>query len=152
MVIFKDRPDFKPDYTPLQIFKLGVFGGTYFRPIYSSVVSRKINGPNKTIKDYLKSVNNDLIYSEKCEKSKNYYKEKAGQSLKIWESKGWITKEDPYGFIQWYINFFLGRRNKKIDDFQIKRFNSFKSRMLPLYKKYKTDKIAQSLLQWCIKI
>ena len=32
---FKDHPDFTPNLTPSQIFRLGSFGGTYWRPIYS---------------------------------------------------------------------------------------------------------------------
>ena len=32
---FNDFSDFKPNLTPYQIFKLGSFGGTYWRPIYS---------------------------------------------------------------------------------------------------------------------
>ena len=31
---------FKPDYTPSEMFEQGIFGGTYFRPIYSSVTNK----------------------------------------------------------------------------------------------------------------
>lgn len=31
--VFKDYPDFKPNLSPKQIFSLGTFGGTYWRPI-----------------------------------------------------------------------------------------------------------------------
>ena len=37
MVNFKDYPDFKPNLTPKQMFRLGSFGGTYWRPIYSAI-------------------------------------------------------------------------------------------------------------------
>ena len=40
-IIFKDYPDFKPNLTPQEIFELGSFGGTYWRPIYSSITKKK---------------------------------------------------------------------------------------------------------------
>ena len=39
-IIFKDYPDFRPNLTPREMFKLGSFGGTYWRPIYSSVTKK----------------------------------------------------------------------------------------------------------------
>ena len=31
----------------------------------------------------------------------NTYKVKCGGSLEMWESSGWIHKQDPYGWFQW---------------------------------------------------
>ena len=39
-IIFKDFPEFRPNLTPKEIFELGSFGGTYWRPIYSSVTNK----------------------------------------------------------------------------------------------------------------
>ena len=39
---FDDYPDFTPNLTPRQIFLLGSFGGTYWRPIYSQITKKKI--------------------------------------------------------------------------------------------------------------
>ena len=37
---FKDYMDFKPNISPRDVFYLGSFGGTYFRPIHSSVTDK----------------------------------------------------------------------------------------------------------------
>ena len=39
---FQDRPDFRPNLTPSEMFKLGSFGGTYWRPIYSGVLNKNL--------------------------------------------------------------------------------------------------------------
>ena len=44
LLIFKEYPEFTPNLTPKEIFELGSFGGTYWRPIKSS-------GLNKTLKN-----------------------------------------------------------------------------------------------------
>ena len=77
-------------------------------------------------------------------------------------SKGWIDEEiDPRGWIQWYCNFYNGRRT--IDDKrQIKRWKNFASkssgrfriRYQNLITKEKSNKIdfhpvlQQNLLEW----
>ena len=39
--VFNDHPDFKPNLSPREIFKLGSFGGTYWRPIKSKITGEK---------------------------------------------------------------------------------------------------------------
>jgi hypothetical protein len=38
----------------------------------------------------------------------------------MWESSGWITHIDPYGWFQWYCRFYQGRRTSD-DERQISR-------------------------------
>ena len=44
---FSDYPEFKPNLTPEEIFRMGSFGGTYYRPIYSTINNRKYTGAHK---------------------------------------------------------------------------------------------------------
>ena len=54
MKTFKDYPEFKPNLSPVQILKMGSFGGTYFIPIYSSVTKKHYKSED-VIKEYPKS-------------------------------------------------------------------------------------------------
>jgi hypothetical protein len=45
--IFSDYPTFTPNLSPREIFKLGSFGGTYWRPIYSSVTKKNYKNVHK---------------------------------------------------------------------------------------------------------
>lgn len=151
---FKDYPEFTPDLTPEEIFKEGSFGGTYFRPIYSSVTKKNYKNQHKKY-DFLKNIDEKLLTQSEYDKSINKYKVKVGTSLEFWEEKGWITKHDPYGWIQWYCEFYNGRRIKEEDERQIKRWLNIKIRFgkwLRNLEKQKKDsaKIRQTLLHWSI--
>ena len=39
--IFSDYPTFRPNLSPAEVLHGGSFGGTYFRPIYSSITKKK---------------------------------------------------------------------------------------------------------------
>ena len=61
--------------------------------------------------------------SPKCDISKNKYRVRVGTSLKFWESKRWITKHHPYGWVHWYCDFYKGKRGPD-DERQIRRWKA----------------------------
>ena len=74
---------------------------------------------------------------------------KNGTSLRFWENKGWINKQDPYGWFQWYFRYWLGIRS--IDDQrQNGRWKRIVSRFKGILVKIGKDlpKIRQILLHW----
>ena len=123
MVKFDDYPNFTPNLTPQQIFVLGSFGGTYWRPIYSRITKQKYKDQHKEFK-WLKKINKKLLTSVICESTRNNYNVSVGTSLKFWEDKGWMNEQDPYGWVQWYCRFYDGRRSPD-DKRQIKRWEQF---------------------------
>ena len=67
---------------------------------------------------------------------------KCGSSLRVWENKGWIREQDPYGWFQWYCRYYLGRRSKD-DERQIKRWNSIVNRFKSILVKMTKNKNAK---------
>jgi len=112
---FPDFPEFKPNLSPKQVLQSGSFGGTYYRDISSAVTGLHYNG-RQAIKEYPDSWFHGLcleehVVSQQYRKSVNKYLVACGGSLGMWETSGWISAVDPYGWFQWYCRFFLGRRS-----------------------------------------
>ena len=131
---------FKPQLTPKKMLQLGVFGGAYF---------------NGKIKEYPKSWFKNAKLNKIFDVNQNQFKVAAGLSRKEWLDKGWIYKEDPLGWFQWYCRFKNGRRIPRIDEIQIKRWKAFGARHVPAIKKncdpgdvYCRRKQRQAVLQW----
>lgn len=165
VIRFKDYPDFKPNLTPRQMFLMGSFGGTYWRPIYSNVTRKSYRNEHKKFpKSWWKGIPEEDLTTpfKEYDIEKNRYRVKVGTTLRFWEKKGWIKKYDPYGWVQWYCNFYQGRRTP--DDIrQIKRWKNlagekgrFRGMLINLIKKKKgkwndetiSPKIRQTLLHW----
>ena len=122
-LVFKDHPEFRPNLTPKEVLHLGSFGGGYFRRIKSSVTGEVygVNTYKEFPKDWFEGLNiKTQVTSSKYRTSANKYKVKCGGDLHMWESSGWISNIDPYGWFQWYCRFYLGRRSTD-DERQIKR-------------------------------
>ena len=121
---FKNYPNFLPNLTPREMFKLGSFGGTYWRPIRSTVVKKNLKNIHKKYpKSWWKGITEDCLSSKEYDKKKNKYGVKVGTSLQFWEGKGWINKQHPYGWVHWYCDFYKGKRCSD-DERQVKRWRN----------------------------
>lgn len=110
--------EFKPDLTPKQMLKLGVFGGAYFIGVKNGI-------PGDLPKSWFKSV--PLSESGEKDKGLNHFGVNASQPLSVWKKKGWIDKRDPHGWFEWYCRYYLGRRlTDGEDERQIKRWKAFR--------------------------
>lgn len=109
---FKDHPEFTPNLTPRQIFTMGSFGGTYFRPIKSKFYNNTLRNKHKKF-SFLKGIPENKLTRpfNKYDVKLNKYGKKVGTTLEFWEGKNWINKRDPYGWMQWYCEFYNGRRS-----------------------------------------
>jgi len=114
---------FKPQLSPKKMLELGVFGGAYF-------------GLN--IKEYPKSWFLKAKISKNFDVNLNRFRVASGLSREHWIKKGWIFKQDPLGWFQWYCRFSLGRRIAHIDEIQIKRWKNFTRHVKAIEKNCET--------------
>ncbi|XP_065643835.1 uncharacterized protein LOC100211596 isoform X2 [Hydra vulgaris] len=128
-LIFPDHPDFLPNRSPKEVLQAGAFGGGYFRKIKSGVTNEWHTDAWKEFpEDWFDGLKLSLhVANPTYDKLVNKYKVKCGLSLEGWESYGWIKRQDPFGWFQWYCRFYLGRRT--VDDTrQISRWKKFLAR------------------------
>lgn len=107
--------NFRPDLTPREMLAFGVFGGKYMTDCR-----------NEFPKSWFAKAK---LNNEKYDKTLNYFGVRASQSLTIWRSKGWIHKDDPRGWFQWYCRYYMGRRHTD-DVRQIKRWVNMKRHII----------------------
>lgn len=131
--------DFQPELTPKQMLALGVFGGKYMTDC------QKEFPKNWFTKAHLSHAKHDPKL--------NYFKINASQSLGEWQKHGWIYKDDPRGWFQWYCRYFMGRRCPD-DARQIKRWKAIKRHWSAVKKNCYAGNLAcrrrqrQALLHW----
>ena len=109
---------------------------------------------------HLKNIGLKFYASDYYNINVNKYGVKCGTSLRFWENKDWINKIDPYGWLQWYFRYCLGRRSKD-DKRHINRWKKIVSRFRDKldkdtgskYHDYLiSPKIRQILLHWCYEL
>lgn len=105
-------PVFKPQLTPAEMLKLGVFAGKYMTDCAAefpaSWFARAKLAPGKR------------------DKSLNFFNVEASQPLSEWRRKGWIHPDDPRGWFQWYCRYYVGRRMPLEDARQIGRWKAIR--------------------------
>lgn len=132
-------PEFKPELTPKQMLELGVFGGKY-------MTDCKKEFPKSW---YAKAKLNPQFHDPDL----NYFKVNASQPLSVWVKKGWIHKDDPRGWFQWYCRYYMGRRHED-DARQIKRWKAIARHIAQIKKNCKKGdfscrpKQRQAVLHW----
>ncbi len=132
--------DFKPDLTPKQMLALGVFGGKY-------MTDCKKEFPKEW---WVKTKLCHDFHDPKL----NYFGVNASQPLSVWRKKGWIYKDDPRGWFQWYCRYYMGRRLGEEDKRQIKRWKAMSRHVAQVVKNCQVGDIycrrvqRQALLHW----
>ncbi len=133
-------PAFKPELTPAEMLKLGVFGGKYM---------------TDCAKEFPKSWFAKAKLSPKRHDAKlNYFGVNASQPLSVWKKKGWIYKDDPRGWFQWYCRYYMGRRLPEEDARQIKRWKAIRRHVAQIQNNCRPGDLAcrprqrQALLHW----
>lgn len=117
------NPEFKPELTPKEMLTLGVFGGRYMRDCRKEYPAdwfayAKLHPEGKPGHD----------------KKLNYFGVNASLPLSEWQKKGWIYKDDPRGWFEWYCRYFMGRRIPEEDARQIKRWKNMRRHITSLQK------------------
>ncbi len=138
----KFDPRFKPDLTPKQILALGAFGGVYMRDCTKEFP-----------KDWFTKAKFQKKGSYEHDPQLNFFKVNASQPLSVWRKKGWIHKDDPRGWFQWYCRYYMGRRGQD-DERQIKRWLAMRRHIAQLRGACRVGdfschtKQRQALLHW----
>ena len=131
---------FKPQLTPKEMLELGVFGGSYFN--------------EKQMKEFPKSWFTKAKLSKNFNVTLNRFKVESGLTRQEWIKKGWIFKEDPLGWFQWYCRYANGRRIQNIDRIQIQRWLNFTRHVKAIKKNCEEGDLfcrrrqRQAILQW----
>jgi len=168
MVKFDDHPEFVPKMTPKQCIQSGIFGGIYFNPIGGrpGILGASVDIKYKEFpQDWFKGLKPSFYLGRRYDASKNKYNVVCGSNQSAWESKGWIDPQDPRGWFQWYMRFYMGRRTDD-DNRQIKRWqqvtgvNGRWKKNLVNKIKYKRNiddysispRVRQTLLHWAYEV
>lgn len=102
-------PAFRPELTPRQMLRLGVFGGRYMTDCRAEFPAIWFAGAK--------------LCAERHDPRLNYFGVNASQSLAAWRRHGWIHPQDPRGWFQWYCRYYMGRRTAD-DARQIRRWRA----------------------------
>ena len=130
---------FRPELTPKELLRLGVFGGKYMTDCAAEFPE-----------DWFEKAK---LSPERHDPKLNCFGVNASQPLAVWRAKGWIYPEDPRGWFQWYCRYYLGRRGPD-DERQIKRWRAVRRHIGQLKKNCRRGDLAcrprqrQALLHW----
>lgn len=133
-------PGFEPELTPKQMLRLGVFCGKYMTDTRKEFPANWFAGAK--------------LASGKPDKSLNFFGVEASQPLSVWRKKGWVHRDDPRGWFQWYCRYYVGRRMPEEDERQIKRWRAIRRHVAQVKHHCEAGNLTcrprqrQALLQW----
>lgn len=132
-------PLFKPELTPKEMLALGVFGGKYMTDCRKEFPA-----------DWFEKAK---LNSKFHDPNINFFGINASQPLSVWKKKGWIWKDDPRGWFQWYCRYYMGRRCED-DTRQIKRWKAIVRHIAQIKKNCRKGNFScrarqrQAVLHW----
>jgi hypothetical protein len=132
--------DFKPELTPAEMLRMGVFCGKY-------MTDTRAEFPAEWFVDA-------KLSPARPDCSLNFFGVGAGQPLSVWRAKGWLHADDPRGWFQWYCRYFLGRRIPPEDRRQIARWKAMRRHIGQIKANCEPGDLfcrprqRQALLQW----
>jgi hypothetical protein len=134
------HPDFRPELTPAEMLRVGVFCGKYMTDCQQEFPKSWF------ARAKLSSVGRDCAL--------NFYGVDASQPLSVWRAKGWIHPDDPRGWFHWYCRYYMGRRMGDEDLRQIKRWKAIRRHVRQVQLNCESGELTcrkrqrQALLHW----
>lgn len=150
---------FYPNLTPRQVIEAGAFGGSYFGCLIDDPIEYDYEA---LFKYHFDGLDRELYLSTKYKPKLNRWGIRSGMDYRYWKDMGWMHKDDPYGWFEWWCKYDMGRRGED-DRRQIARWSDFcgtKGRWRNnIYSKVSSTedwkvspRIQQSLLHWGYEI
>ena len=133
-------PEFRPELTPQQMLRLGVFCGKYMTDARDEFPRSWFAGAK--------------LASGERDCSLNFFGVDASQPLSVWRKKGWIHRDDPRGWFQWYCRYYMGRRMPEEDRRQIRRWKAMQRHIRQIERNCEPGDLncrrrqRQALLHW----
>jgi hypothetical protein len=133
-------PSFRPELTPKQMLRLGVFCGKYINDSRKEFPQEWFDGAK--------------VATAGRDCSLNFFAVDASQPLSFWREKGWIYPDDPRGWFQWYCRYYMGRRIPEEDRRQFRRWKAMRRHVRQIERHCEPGDLVcrprqrQALLHW----
>ena len=133
------HPDFKPELTPPEMLALGVFGGKYMTDCREEFPSAWFQRAK--------------LSPDRRDPALNFFGVDASLPLSEWRRRGWLYRDDPRGWFQWYCRYYRGRRCPD-DERQVRRWKAMRRHAAQVRKNcprgalFCRRKQRQALLHW----
>ena len=110
---------FRPELTPKEMLRLGIFGGKYMTDCRAEFPAAWFRHAKLAV--------------GRRQARLNCFKVHASQSLAVWRRNNWIHPQDPRGWFQWYCRYYMGRRSQD-DARQIRRWRAIRRHVAAIQK------------------